>query len=220
MAISKPAPRDHIAAAPLDASLRELARAGEVRRYAKGALLIEEGDVGDTIYIILIGQLRAFSINEANEREITYGVYGPGEYIGEMGLDGEPRSASVMALQASVCARVSRAALEAHIALHPAFAFELIAKVIRRARAATLGLKQIALNDVYGRLKSLLESLAVAQGDGPRAITPALTHRDIAQRIGCGREMVSRVMKDLERGGVVVTQAGRMVLLKALPPRW
>ena len=220
MASSKAAPSALIDSAPLTESLRALARAGEVRRYAKGTLLIQEGDHGDTLYLILAGQLRAYSSLDASEREVTYGVYGPGEYVGEMGLDGGPRAANVTALQASVCARIERATLHAYIAQHPSFAFELLAKVIRRARAATMGLKQIALNDVYGRLKLLLESLAVAQNDGSLHIAPAMTHRDIAQRLGCGREMVSRVVKELERGGYVESDGHALVLRRALPPRW
>jgi CRP/FNR family transcriptional regulator, cyclic AMP receptor protein len=220
MATSRAAPRDLIETADLPGSLRALARAGELRRYAKGTLLIEEGDRGDTLFIILAGRLRAFSRHPVNEREITYGVYGAGEYVGEMGLDGGPRSASVEALETCVCARIARPTLEAFIASTPAFAIELLSKVIRRARAATLGLKDIALNDVYGRVKSLLESMAVLQADGTRLVSERLTHRDIAQRLGCGREMVSRVMKDLERGGYVRIDAKAIRLLKELPVRW
>ncbi|WP_163071511.1 Crp/Fnr family transcriptional regulator, partial [Acinetobacter baumannii] len=87
-------------------------------------------------------------------REITYGVYGPGEYVGEMSLDGGPRSASVITEEACRLVMVTRASLLTHISEHPEFAFELLTKVIRRARAATLSTKQLALNDVYGRLKS------------------------------------------------------------------
>jgi CRP/FNR family cyclic AMP-dependent transcriptional regulator len=60
------------------------------------------------------------------------------------------------------------------------FAFELLAKVIRRARAATLSAKGMALNDVYGRLKQLLESNAVPQPDGTRRLTERLTHLELA----------------------------------------
>ena len=146
----------------LSEALRALAHRGEVRRYRKNTLLIEEGDHGDTLYLILAGRLRSYAIGDKG-REITYGVYGPGEYLGEMSLDGGPRSANVITLEASSCVVITRTTLERHIAEYPQFAFELIAKVIRRARAATLSAKQLALNDVYGRLVLLLNSLAVAQ---------------------------------------------------------
>jgi CRP/FNR family cyclic AMP-dependent transcriptional regulator len=156
-------------------ALRDLAARGEVRRYRRGTLLIQEGDVGETLFIILSGRLRAYSVGE-REREITYGVYGPGEYIGEMSLDGGPRSASVMTVEASTCVVITRRTLQAYVAERPEFAFELLAKVIRRARAATLSARQMALNDVYGRLKQLLESLARTQTDGRRVLEERLTH--------------------------------------------
>ena len=194
-------------------ALKALVERGEVRRYRKGTLLIQEGDVGDTLFIILEGRMRAFSSGD-NDREITYGVYGPGEYMGELSLDGGPRSASVITLEACRCAVVTRRTLEQFIAERPEFAFELLAKVIRRARVATLNARQLALNDVYGRLRALLLALTEA-GSGER-----LTHQEMANRLGCSREMVSRLMKDLERGGYLQVQAHRFTLLKPLPQRW
>jgi CRP/FNR family transcriptional regulator, cyclic AMP receptor protein len=220
-------PASHPAAAPdwfdhpaLGTGVRALARRGVVSAYAKGTLLIHEGDVGDTLFIILSGRLRSFSVDAHSGREITYGSYGPGEYLGEMGLDGGPRSASVITLEASVCAMVRRATLEQHIAENPGFAFELLAKVIRRARAATLSARQMALNDVYGRLKLLLDALAVPQPDGTRRVGERLTHQEIANRIGCTREMVGRLMRDLEAGGRVRSQHGLIALHGVLPARW
>ena len=203
----------------MSADLFALAERGEIRRYRKGTLLIQEGDQGDTIFIILSGRLRAFSAGE-NDREITYGVYGSGEYMGELSLDGGLRSASVITLETSQCVVVSRRTLERFIAERPEFAFELLAKVIRRARVATLNARQLALNDVYGRLKLLLGALAVLQADGTLRVADRLTHQEMANRLGCSREMVSRLMKDLERGGYVSVQDARLVLNKPLPQRW
>ena len=198
--------------------LRALAERGVVRSYRKGTVLIEEGDRSDTLYIVLSGRVRVYSSNESG-REVSHGTYGAGEYLGEMSLDGGPRSASVITLEASVCSVVTRATLEAYIAEHPAFALELLIKLIRRVRAATLSTKQLALNDVYGRLKALLESHA--QGETyPRTLDERLTHQDISSRIGCSREMVSRLMKDLQRGEYIAHDGSVIRLLRSLPPRW
>ena len=194
--------------------LRLLAARGMARSYRKGVVLIEEGSIGDNLYLILSGSLRAFS-SDVRGREITYGVYGPGEYVGEMSLDGGPRSASVMTESPSRLVMVTRASLLTHISEHPEFAFELLTKVIRRARAATLSTKQLALNDVYGRLKNLVDDLT---GDGRHL---ALTHQGMAQRLGCSREMVSKLLKDLELGGYLQrVAAGEYQRLKNLPARW
>jgi hypothetical protein len=64
--------------APLSDGVRALAQRGELCRFAKGAVLIQEGAVGDTLYIVLSGKLRVFGSHMANEREITHGTYGPG----------------------------------------------------------------------------------------------------------------------------------------------
>lgn len=200
--------------------LRALAERGVLRRYRKGTLLIQEGDQGDTLYLIVSGRLRAFAVGD-RDREITYGVYGPGEYLGEMSLDGGPRSASVETLEASSCVVITRQTLLAHIAEHPEFALELLAKVIRRARAATLTARQMALNDVYGRLRLLIDELAgPPDADGTRALLTPVTHQQMAQRLGCSREMVSRLMKDLERGGYLKLQGRQLLLQGALPARW
>lgn len=214
----RPLPADALAALP--PALGALAQRGALRRFRKGALLIQEGDQGDTLYIVLAGRLRAFA-EDANGRAITYGDYGPGEFVGEMSLDGGPRSASVEATETALCAVVPRAALLAHIAEQPGFALELLAKVIRRARAATLSARQLALNDVYGRLKQQLEASAAPQADGSRWIAQRLTHRALAERVGCSREMVSRVMKDLQAGGHAVPEGAGLRLSRGhLPPRW
>lgn len=206
--------------ASLPEALRSLAARGELRRYRKGTLLIQEGDQGDTIYIILNGRLRAFSAAD-NGREITYGVYGPGEYIGEMSLDGGPRSASVETLEACTCAVVTRQTIALHLKEHPEFAFELLAKVIRRARAATFSARQLALNDVYGRLKALLDSLAgLPDEKGVRVITDRLTHQALAAQLGCSREMVSKLMKDLQRGNWLCMRDKAITMIRPLPMRW
>lgn len=205
--------------AALSDSVRALAERGVVRSYRKGTVLIEEDDRSDTLYVVLSGRVRVYSGNEAG-REISYGTYGAGEYLGEMSLDGGPRSASVITLEATVCSVVTRATQEAYIAEQPAFAFELLAKLIRRVRAATLSTKQLALNDVYGRLKALLEAHADGAPQQPRTLNERLTHQDMSSRIGCSREMVSRLMKDLQRGEYIDHDGGVIRLLRPLPPRW
>jgi CRP/FNR family cyclic AMP-dependent transcriptional regulator len=219
---AKPAPDDLIAAAPLGDSLRALARRGSMRPLRKGVQIITEGDLGDSLFIVLQGGLRAFSV-APDGREVTYAEYGPGEYVGEMSLDGGPRSANVETTCASVCALVTRATLQAHLAEDPAFAFDLLAKVIRRARAATVGMKGIALNSVYGRLKALIEQESLAPADAApvwRVWRDMPTHLAMSRRLGCSREMVSRLLGDLEQGGHVLLAGRDLTLPRPLPAKW
>lgn len=202
------------------AHVQALAARGSERHYRRGALIIQEGERGDTLFIVRSGRLRAF-LADANGKELTLGLYGAGEYVGEMSLDGGPRSASVEAAEPSVCALVTRDTLLAYIAEQPAFALELMARLIRRARLATENARSVALIDVYGRLTRLLDQLAAPpDARGERAVTERITHQQIASHLACSREMVSRLLKDLETGGYVAARERRLVLLKPLPARW
>lgn len=205
--------------AALPAPLRELAAQGLLRRYRANTTLIEEGDQGDTLFVVLSGGLRIFC-SDPNGKEITLAIYGPGEYVGEMSLDGGPRSASVCTVEASLCAVVSGQTLRQHLAANPEFTLELIRRLIRRTRLATESARSLALLDAYGRLVRLFDRLAVARSDGARVLTQRLTHQEIARRIGCSRELVSRLLKDLQQGGYVALEAQRYTLLRKLPAKW
>jgi len=200
--------------------IEALASMGVPRTYRRGALLIQEGDTGDTLYVVLKGRLRAY-LADASGRELTLGVFGATEYVGEMALDGGPRSANVEALEATVCSVVSRATLLQYIAQHPEFALQLMARLIRRARLATESARSVALIDVYGRLVLLLEKLAMpANEHGHRPLRERLTHQQMAHHLACSREMISRLLKDLENGGYIAVRDRWIHLLKPLPSRW
>jgi len=196
-----------------------LAALGVQRRYRKNTLLIEEGDNGDAIYIVLSGKLRAF-VSDSRGREVTMALHGPGEYVGEMSLDGGRRSASVQAVEATVCSVVTRETVLQHIATDPEFALALIQRLIRRARLATESARSMALLDVYSRLRALLEARARPAADGTRVVAERLTHQAIASEIGSSREMVSRLLKDLENGGYLQVLQRQLVLMRELPARW
>jgi CRP/FNR family cyclic AMP-dependent transcriptional regulator len=200
-------------------AVRELAALGKPRRYRTGAPLLYESDRGDTLFVVLSGQVRVFG-TDPKEREITFGLVGPGDYFGEMALDGGPRSASVVTLEPTVCALVSRDSLLAYIAKHPSFALDLLAKVTRRARMATNSARNLAFIDVYGRLAQLLAKAAIPQGDGRATLPDDLSLQDIAQDVGCTRDMLSRILGDLQSAGYIELQDKRIVLLTKLPARW
>lgn len=200
--------------------LRELAERGVVKRYRKGTLIIDEGSSGDTLYILLKGSVKAFS-SHVSEREITFSIDKAGDYFGEMSLDGGVRSASVIALEPTICAVVTAHTVWQFVETSPAFARELIKKLISRARWVTQRARDLALLDVYGRVTRLLDELATIAGEnGARKIPERLTHLAIAGRVGASREMVSRLLKDLERGGFIQVEHGCLTLQKRLPARW
>ena len=219
MNVSRAAMEQDRLLASLEPSLARLAARGIVRSYRKNTIILNEGEPGDSLFVLLQGQVKVYATDE-NGREITYGTIEEGDYFGEMSLDGGARSASVMTLEPSLCALVSRAAVQQHLADEPGFALQLVTQVIRRARSATETARQMALMDVYGRVIHTLEGQ-----QGPASMqTPVqlmqITHQQIASRVGASREMVSRLLKDLEKGGYVELGIKRITLKKKLPARW
>lgn len=198
--------------------LRAITAKGGIKSFPANAIIINEGDCADSLYIILSGRVKIYASNESG-KEVVLNTHGPGEYVGEMALDGGPRSASVMTLQPTTCSIVTGDSLREFIAAHPDFAQHLIHKLIRRARTATESVKSLALMDVYGRVTRLLLELATEEG-GKLVINGKLTQQDIADRVGSSREMVSRIFKDLTAGGYVSSETGRVVIHKKPPPGW
>jgi CRP/FNR family transcriptional regulator, cyclic AMP receptor protein len=202
----------------LPQELRSLAERGSVRSYRKGTVILQEGDNGDALYILLSGAVKAFSGNDS-DRELTLCIDRAGDYFGEMSLDGDVRSASVVTLEPTICAVVTRQMVMEHVTAEPIFAKDLLRRIIARARFATESARRLALLNVYERLVALLDELAQPDAAGHRAL-PRITHADIASRVGASREMISRLLKDLERGGYVEVQEHVIRLLQPLPKGW
>ena len=202
-----------------DALLREIAGKGGIKRYPAQAILINEGDSSDSIYILLSGRVKVYSTNPEG-KEVVIATHGAGEYIGELSLDGGVRSASVMTLEPTTCSVVSGANLREFVAAHPDFASHLIHKLIRCVRQATESVKSLALEDVYARVVRLLADLSDPIGGERRQVRERLTQQAVADRVGASREMVSRIFKDLSAGGYIDLSGDRIVVAKKPPAAW
>jgi CRP/FNR family cyclic AMP-dependent transcriptional regulator len=120
--------------------LAKLSDRGGQRNYASGELLIREGEVSTDVYILLAGELRAYT-SDAYGNEFVYNVMTPGEFFGELSLDGGARSASVQATSSAICVVVAQADVEDFLGEYPEFAKALVLSLIARVRAATLQAK-------------------------------------------------------------------------------
>ncbi len=198
--------------------LRSLSAQGVIKSFARNAVIVSEGDETDSLYIIISGRVKVFVSDDAG-KEIVLGTQGPGEYFGEMALDGRPRSASVMTVEPSRFAVIPKARFREFLRGHPDFAIHLIEKLIDRTRALTENVKSLALMDVYGRVARLLLELAVER-EGRLVIDEKLTQQDIASRVGASREMISRILKDLTVGGYITVDRKRITIYRAPPRRW
>ena len=201
-----------------EAELQAISAHGVTRTYPKGAVVITEGDTTDTLYVILDGRIKVYASDDQG-REIVFVTQGPGEYFGELVLDGGLRSASVMTLEKTRLLAVPKPEYEDFVAKNPAFALNVMRKLIARVRTLSASVKSLALMDVYGRVARLLLELA-KETDGRMAIAERLTHQDLANRVGASREMVGRILKDLAEGGYIATERSRIVINRRPPEHW
>ena len=200
------------------AELEEISRQAVAREFRAHTMVISEGDRTDALYVILEGRVRAF-VSDPDGREAVLSVMGPGEYFGELALDAGPRSASVVTLDPCRLLVVPGADVSDFVKRNPAFAMHFIRRLIGRVRTLTNNVRSLALMDAYGRVARLLLESSVTR-DGARFVPERLTQADIASRVGCSREMVSRIFKDLVRGGYIGLQADRIVINRHPPAHW
>lgn len=198
--------------------LKVLIEKGTVKSYPKNSIIVNEGDRSDSLFIILSGKVKAYLADE-DGKEVLLSTQGPGEYFGEMILDEGPRSASVMTLEPSKFSVISSEEFKTFLFDNPDAGAELVKSLIHRVRELTKTVGSLALLDVYGRIARLLLDLATEE-DGRLVINERLTQQDMASRVGCSREMISRILKDLRAGGYIKMDGERIVIAKSPPRNW
>ena len=198
--------------------LKALAQRGSVKAYPKNTVIVNEGDRSDTLFIILSGKVKAYLADEEG-KELLLSTQGPGEYFGEMILDQGPRSASIMTLEPSKFSVVTTEQFKKFLIEHPEAGPELVVSLIHRVRELTKTVGNLALLDVYGRVARLLLDMATEDG-GEMVIGEKLTQQEMANRVGCSREMISRILKDLRIGGYLRIDGERTIIAKQPPRAW
>ena len=201
---------------PLFASLPEeplrlLAAVVTRRSVTRGSIIMAAGDSIESLYIVLSGRLKVM-MSDAEGKEVILSILGSGEYFGEMGLiDDNPRSATVVAIEACELLAVARRDFKKCLAENLEMSMAVMRGLVRRLRDADRKIGSLALLDVYGRVARLLLDMSETV-DGQKMVTKRLPKQDIAKMIGASREMVSRVMKDLQTGGFIEMRGSTIVL--------
>lgn len=199
--------------------LGEIAREGSVLRFPKKSILITEGDEGSSLYLILSGRVKVYT-SDASGKELVMCMCEAGDILGEMALDGGPRSASVTAMEPTRCAVIPLRQLKARLHENPDLAMELIKLLIQRGRRATKTAKDLALANVYSRVINLLTGLAEKDENGHMVVSDHLSQQDIADRVGSSRDMVNRIFKELIKGGYLEVDRRIIVIKRKLPADW
>ena len=188
------------------------------RSYAKTAVVLTEGEMGDSLYMIQSGKVKVV-IGDEEGREIILKILGPGDFFGEMSMiDKEPRSASVTTLEPATFLVLTHAAFEKCVEQAPRIAKVVMQILAHRVREADRKIGTLALMDVYGRVASTLLELAV-YSNGKLVVGEKLSQQDLANMVGASREMVNRILKDLtERGFISIESKSITIINRELPP--
>lgn len=201
-----------------DTDLRALDNKALVRTFRKHTIIINEGDLTDSLYLILSGRVKVY-LSDKSGKELILDIKGPGEYFGEMVLDEGPRSASVMTLEPSQFAIIARNDFKDFLLKHPVVALHIIQNLIKLARGLNESVRSLAMLDTYGRVARMLLELATEQ-EGKLVIPTKLTQQEMASRVGASREMINRILRDLTVGGYIKVEEGFITINKPPPSRW
>ena len=207
-------PIEEICSPPIAA----LALLGEVRQFARKDLVVREGEAGDALFVLIEGRIRIYA-EDPDEHRFVIGTYGPGSLFGEGSLDGGPRTASVEAITDIVCSVLSYAELKAAMARDPSFAMALLTELISRGRATARRLKSLALDSVYQRPLAMIATEAVDK-QGIKTLGPDWSQQEIANRLGSSRDMVTKIFRELTKGGYIAVGRGETRILRPLPKAW
>lgn len=189
-----------------------LASCVQHRRYSKGAAILRAGEETEALYIIMSGRVKVL-IPDEEGREVILTMLGPQDFFGEMGLlDELPSSATVETLEACDTLRIPRTAFLTCLEGNAELAMLVLRNLVKRLRDADRKIESLALIDVYGRVARLIIDMA-ENIDGQWVVKRAPAKQEIARMIGASREMVSRVVKDLQEKNLIHTDKRKIIVL-------
>ena len=210
--------------------LEKISRVAVPRRYPAGAVILREGDPGDTCYVLRLGRARV-TRQHADGRTITLTNLGPGDIFGELAMfGGEVRSATVEALDDVQAVAILASDLKRLLNDHPEIAVKLLAALGAKLREANARISRQSFQKVSSRVAGVLAELTETgtptaarprSRDGParrdadharQDVEVRSTQADLAQLAGTSREAASRFLATLQRAGVVTCKRGRIIV--------
>ncbi len=184
------------------------------RRFKRGEVLVEQGQKSDALFILLTGRARVMS-SDSRGREVILATLSQGDYLGEMSIiDNEPHSATVRAEVQTDVLLLGRTEFARCLSENTSMSLVVMRGLVKRLRQADRKIESLALLDVYGRVARALLEFAVPDAQDRPVIKDKISRQDLAKMVGASREMVSRVMKDLEERGFIEVLPNGATLLK------
>lgn len=197
-----------------EAQAASVSQAVVKRRFKRGEAIVEQGKKSNALFIILTGRARVVSA-DGRGREVILASMTQGDYIGEMSLiDNEPHSATVRAEVQTDVLMLGRLEFARCLPENTSMAYAVMKGLVQRLRHADRKIESLALMDVYGRVARALIESSVPNKEGFGVIRERISRQDLAKMVGASREMVSRVMKDLEERGFIEAMDDGSTIIK------
>jgi CRP-like cAMP-binding protein len=198
-----------------DDSRQRVSQLLRTRRCRSREAIVWEGEAGGSLFLIISGYFKALTMG-AGGKELVFSVMGPGEVFGELSvLDGQPRSASIVALQGGDLAVLERDALFSLLRSSPTVTIQLLLEVCQRLRQLSQRCENISSLAVSARLAQVLVGLAGRHGQrqGRTICIPVrLSQQELGSMVGATRESVNKLLKSWADKGVLRREAGCVVI--------
>ncbi|HVE68613.1 MAG TPA: Crp/Fnr family transcriptional regulator [Solirubrobacteraceae bacterium] len=193
-----------------------LAGLGASREFDRGATVFHQREDSDRVVVVRAGRVKISTVT-GEGREVVLAFRGPGDLLGEQSaIDGEPRSATVTALEPVEALVVAASDFRGFLQAHPRAALVLLEMLSRRLRDADRKRVGFAGSDTVGRVAARLVELSAAHGE-PGAdgleITLPLSQEELAGWTGASREAVGKALHQMRALGWIRTQRRRIVVL-------
>lgn len=186
------------------------------RTYAPKSTIIRQGDPAGELYYIVRGSVTVL-LEDDKGHEIVLAYLGEGEFIGELGLFNadHSRTALVRAKTETEIAQISYKKLRGLTELYPNIIVAMTEQLARRLTLTNQKLGDLAFMDVYGRVARTLLDLSKQPeaASHPAGVQVRITRQELARVVGCSREMVGKVLKDMEDQGLVAIEGRNLVIL-------
>ena len=187
------------------------------RRWAAGEQIIDRETQSSDVYFVASGRVRVIDYDDSGRREVIFDEIGPGGYFGELAaIDGEPRSANIVATEETVTALLSAEAFVEMLFQHRDVGLAFMRRLSEMIRQSTARIMDLSTLDAHNRIYS--EMLRQARTGGARPpntaiIHPVPVHSDIAARVSTTRETVARVLSELTHKGLLQREHDSLVIL-------
>jgi CRP/FNR family transcriptional regulator, cyclic AMP receptor protein len=194
----------------------KISACGVKKGYKKGDVILMEEESGSALFVIVDGEVKVVRVGD-DGREVILSILGPSDIFGEMALlDGETRSASVVALDHAELFMIHRKDFLALLHEYPSIAISLLRHLTQRLRRADALIKSLSLKDAYHRVGYVLLQFADERGmikQGRVEVDNLPVQQEIANMAGTTRETVSRTFSKMEKLKLITVNGNTIMIL-------